>query len=255
MFKSFLLKFNILTLIFIIAIYNFNFSSSIINTTNTQNIGNLIIEEAEQINTSPNYTSANIPSINSSSNQNNNYSNLTLEEQQKQVDNYYTNLALQTYANLYPNAQVDANAIAILKNALMQEDTINNKKDENGLYNDLGKKFKKGELIGVFTIVGYCPCNKCCGKWSNGTASGAKPFVHHTISVDKKIIPLGTNVIIDGGETSNVVNYEGIYKAEDTGGGVKGNLIDIYRPTHLEAQRVSQSGRQLAYVYKAIPID
>lgn len=44
----------------------------------------------------------------------------------------------------------------------------------------------------------------------------AKP--NHTIAVDTTIIPYGTIVKIDGIE----------YVAEDCGGAVKGNVIDIY---------------------------
>lgn len=254
--KIHLQKINLLFLIILFITSTFCFASSTINTTDTQVMGNLVVDGGENISAAPSFTlNANASNTNqTNSPQNNTNSNLSIEEQQALVDNYYTNLALQIYATSNPNTAVDNTAIAILKNALIQEDTINNKADANGIYNDLGKKFKKGELLGVFTIVGYCPCNKCCGVWSNGTASGAKPFVHHTISVDKKVIPLGTNIIIDGGETSNVINYNGIYKAEDTGGGVKGNIIDIYRPTHLEAQKVSTGGKQLAYVYSAIPV-
>ena len=72
----------------------------------------------------------------------------------------------------------------------------------------------------------YCPCEICCGEWANGiTASGKTAKANHTIAVDRKIIPLGTKVIINGKT----------YVAEDTGGAIKGNRIDIYFNNHSDA--------------------
>lgn len=51
------------------------------------------------------------------------------------------------------------------------------------------------------------------------TRSGTKVKENHTIAVDPKVIPLGWWVYIDG---------YGLYRAEDTGGAIKGNKIDIY---------------------------
>lgn len=48
----------------------------------------------------------------------------------------------------------------------------------------------------------------------------------HTIAVDPNVIPLGSEVLINGHE----------YVAEDIGGAVKGNVIDIYsREPHYES--------------------
>ena len=80
--------------------------------------------------------------------------------------------------------------------------------------------------MGQFKISAYCACKKCCGKWAGGnTASGTKPTAGRTIAVDTKVIPFGTKVIIDGHT----------YIAEDTGGAIKGNKIDIYFDSHQEA--------------------
>ena len=87
-------------------------------------------------------------------------------------------------------------------------------------------------LSDEFKITFYCPCKKCCGNYSyevtgvmNKTASGTTPVAGRTIAVCKKQIPLGTTVIIDGHE----------YIAEDVGGAIKWNRIDIYCDTHQEA--------------------
>ena len=80
---------------------------------------------------------------------------------------------------------------------------------------------------GWFKCTAYCKCRKCCGKWSaiGKTASGTIPTQGRTIAVDKSVISLGTNVIIDGHQ----------YTAEDTGKAIKGNRIDIYFDNHQEA--------------------
>ena len=63
-----------------------------------------------------------------------------------------------------------------------------------------------------------------------------KATANRTIAVDKTIIPYGTIVIINGNE----------YVAEDTGGAVKGNIIDIFFDDHEEALNF---GVQYADVY------
>lgn len=80
--------------------------------------------------------------------------------------------------------------------------------------------------LGQFKITAYCSCSKCCGQWAGGkTASGTTPTAGRTIATDPRVIPLGTKVIIDGHT----------YVAEDTGGAIKGQRIDIYFNSHSEA--------------------
>lgn len=82
------------------------------------------------------------------------------------------------------------------------------------------------------TATAYCPCKKCCGKSDGITATGTKATAGRTIAVDPSIIPYGTEIIINGHT----------YIAEDTGGAVKGNRVDIFFDTHEEAR---QFGRQI----------
>lgn len=83
--------------------------------------------------------------------------------------------------------------------------------------------------MGVFKITHYCPCGICCGQWAtNGptyTASGARAYPNHTIAVDTRVFPFGTKVLINGH----------VYTAEDRGGAIKGNKIDIFCATHQDA--------------------
>lgn len=79
--------------------------------------------------------------------------------------------------------------------------------------------------LGEFKLTAYCPCVRCCGKSDGVTATGAKATSNRTIAVDTDVIPYGSIVIIDGAE----------YVAEDCGGAIKGNRIDVYFDTHKEA--------------------
>lgn len=78
------------------------------------------------------------------------------------------------------------------------------------------------ESAGTYTITYYCPCRKCSGKYGYQTASGARCTEGRTIAVDRRVIPLGTRVMIDGHE----------YIAEDTG--VRGKWIDVFMEPHSE---------------------
>ena len=81
--------------------------------------------------------------------------------------------------------------------------------------------------MGVFKITAYCACHKCCGKYPGHpaygiTATGTKATQGRTIAVDPNVIPLGSEVVIEGDT----------FIAEDTGGAIKGNRIDIYISDH-----------------------
>ena len=80
--------------------------------------------------------------------------------------------------------------------------------------------------LGEFEITHFCFCEICCGKWSDGiTASGTTATENRTIAVDPNVIPIGTEVVIDGQ----------VYIAEDTGSAITGNRIDVFVASHDEA--------------------
>lgn len=95
-------------------------------------------------------------------------------------------------------------------------------------------------------VTAYCPCVKCCGKWSSDirggvptTASGTHATAGRTCGADPNLLPYGTHIWIDGHE----------YVVEDTGSGLtKGMLhIDIYCNTHEEALQVGYSIREVSW--------
>ena len=57
------------------------------------------------------------------------------------------------------------------------------------------------------------------------TKTEKTPKAGYTIAADPEVLPMGSKVEIDGI----------VYMVEDTGGLVKGNVIDIYFDTHEEA--------------------
>lgn len=81
------------------------------------------------------------------------------------------------------------------------------------------------ECIGTFLTTGYCACMSCCGKTNGITASGALAQANHTIAADTRVLPFGTQVVMDGK----------VYTVEDRGGAIKGNRIDIYFASHQDA--------------------
>lgn len=81
----------------------------------------------------------------------------------------------------------------------------------------------KGRYIGNFKLTGYCPCYSCSEGYGKHTSTGAVATEGTTIAVDPRVIPYGTRVYIEG------VGYR---IAQDCGGGVGGNHIDVYVENH-----------------------
>ena len=90
----------------------------------------------------------------------------------------------------------------------------------------------KMRSLGIFRTTGYCPCYQCSEGWGRHTCTGATARSGHTIAVDPRVIPYGSKVMIGGV----------VYTAEDRGGGVKGNHVDIFFDSHSQTrQHGSQS--------------
>lgn len=74
------------------------------------------------------------------------------------------------------------------------------------------------------------------GNGDGVTATGTIPQEGRTVAVDPNVIPYGTELSINGKDG---------YIAEDTGGGIKGNRIDVYVGSGHEAYRKAvEFGRQ-----------
>lgn len=85
-------------------------------------------------------------------------------------------------------------------------------------------------ILIVMTVTAFCPCEKCCGKFTDGiTASGHMIQQGDSFCAADKIFPFGTEFIIPGYNNNEPV------KVLDRGGAIKGNKLDVYFPSHIEA--------------------
>jgi len=92
--------------------------------------------------------------------------------------------------------------------------------------------------LGRFTLSWYSP--KELGKTSASqlrTSTGTTPKEGRTIAVDPKVIPYGSIVYIQ--------DY-GYYIAEDCGGDIKSNRIDVFTASH---ENAIQQGKKVANVW------
>lgn len=96
---------------------------------------------------------------------------------------------------------------------------------------------QKTVSLGNFKLTYYCGCYECNEGYNDaqGRPVGAlgNPLTkNHSIAVDPSVIPYGSKILINGI----------VYTAEDCGGGVKGNHIDIYMGndtnSHAETERL-----------------
>lgn len=86
------------------------------------------------------------------------------------------------------------------------------------------KARSKEKLIsmGEFKITYYCSCDECSEGWGTQTATGIYCEEGRTVAVDPDVISYGTKIKIG----------KNIYIAEDCGGSVCGDHIDIYVEDH-----------------------
>ncbi len=96
-----------------------------------------------------------------------------------------------------------------------------------------------GEYLGEFKITHYCLCYRCNGSYGNKTAFAGEVRPGITIAVDPSVIKKLSYVYIDG---------YGVRHAEDTGGAIKGNKIDVAVADHATAMSMGVVYRDVWYV-------
>ena len=91
-------------------------------------------------------------------------------------------------------------------------------------------------------ITHYCaePYKHICGTGDALTSTGVPVTAGWTCAVDPSVIPYGAEVMVDYGGTVE------FWKAQDCGGAIKGNHIDLAVETHSEAEEL---GVKYATVY------
>lgn len=146
-----------------------------------------------------------------------------------------TECAAETEKVTRREKRLDVEPVELLGN-LQQFEDYENEKIEAALLD-------KASVLTNVKVTFYC-CEKrahICGTGDGITASGAEVTPYVTVSVDPKVIPLGSTVLVDFGD--GVIHY---FLAADTGGAVKGNHIDVAVESHQEALEL---GVKTATVY------
>ena len=88
-------------------------------------------------------------------------------------------------------------------------------------------KHKKVIEMGLFKITAYCPCDECSEGYGRKCAKkDTYARSEHTIAVDPDIIDLGSKVKVG----------KKYYVAEDIGGRVNGDIIDVFFDTHEDVE-------------------
>ncbi len=79
-------------------------------------------------------------------------------------------------------------------------------------------------------VTAYCPCSVCCGRFAKGqTANGyVIKCVDHFVAAPKKY-PFGTEIVVPQ------YNGDKPIKVLDRGGAIKGNCLDVFFPSHVQA--------------------
>ena len=87
----------------------------------------------------------------------------------------------------------------------------------------------------------YYPGPESCGKYANGYTATGKKAGFGVVAVDKRVIPLGTRLYIEG---------YGYAEAADVGSAIRGDRIDLCFDTYREAKMF---GKKTVKVYILAP--
>ena len=84
------------------------------------------------------------------------------------------------------------------------------------------KRYKEMEM----RVTAYCPCKRCCAPHADGITSVGNDAYQKGVAVDPSVIPYGSVLDIPG---------YGVVEADDAGGAIKQNRLDVRFKTHQEA--------------------
>lgn len=110
--------------------------------------------------------------------------------------------------------------------------TVQEQAGPNSAANELvDNSMESGEWQTVrMRVTAYCPCEKCCGKYSDGvTACGHKIRIGDAFVAADKEYPFGTEMIIASYKNGQPV------KVLDRGGAIFGNRLDVFFHSHQDA--------------------
>lgn len=168
--------------------------------------------------------------------------NKQLTEKQEQIDKYKSEISEHDDELKKKNSQIESLQKEL--SALKKNDVVSASPKSNDVTVEKKSATKKdsghnGWSKMTVEATGYSLYSDELGGNGDGvTATGTVPTAGRTIAVDPSVIPYGTEVYIPA--------MGGTFIAEDTGGMIKGNKIDIYM-SHGDVAR--QWGRQSIDVY------
>ena len=102
---------------------------------------------------------------------------------------------------------------------------------------------RKAEEAKRGRLVARMKCTFYTGSPDEGgsiTALGTSVTPWYTVAVDPRVIPLGSKIRIEG--------FDGVFYCADTGGAIKGNIIDIAVGSKSEANRLGVQYRNVYLV-------
>lgn len=119
------------------------------------------------------------------------------------------------------------------QNEQLQNQNQNQKKLEKDKVSSTSRSTQTGDrevsptkAVKTMYMVGTAYTNNDSGMNGKGiTATGTRTTEGRTVAVDTSLIPLGTKLEIT---SASYPAINGVYVAEDTGGAIKGNRLDIY---------------------------
>lgn len=128
---------------------------------------------------------------------------------------------------------------------LVKSEVVEAKVDRIVEYGTIGTLSRGGQTYRFSKVLYMTATAYTAGPESTGKSPGDKYYgitysglpvqVGH-VAVDPKVIPLLSNVFVEGLDSFSA-NYDGQYYATDTGSAIKGNRIDIYFEDLQEARR------------------
>ena len=148
------------------------------------------------------------------------------EEAQTKIDVY--NNAVQNYEGTIAHFK-EVNERLLEENTSLKNEVEELRREVNGGYSTEGGF----EVEVTAYTLSESSCNKGVGHPGYGLTANGTNLAGHTlesaraIAVDPNVIPLGSKVQVVFKDAA-MKQYNGIYTACDTGGAIKGNIIDLF---------------------------
>lgn len=126
-------------------------------------------------------------------------------------------LASTRAVNTPSETSMTASTLMTASTVSSNNNTNNSSTSKEGNMGELG-----GALLGAFRATAYC----LRGRTASG--SGVRRGI---VAADPRVLPLGSRIQIEG------AGYTGSYTVADTGGAIKGRILDVWVPSCAEAMR------------------